>query len=353
LAARPLFALASERSMEMKILVTGGAGYIGSTTARLLLHKGHTVTILDNLSRGHRGSVPEMARFIEGDLADTKLLRDSFQEGEFDAVMHFAAFAEIGESMRLPELYFRNNTLNTCNLLDACLAHRVSRFVLSSTCAVFGDPQQPSIDESVSKNPLNPYGESKLQIERILAWYQKIHGIRYAVLRYFNAAGAWGCHGEHHDPESHLIPLILQVALGQRQAISIFGTDYPTPDGTCIRDFIHIYDLATAHLVVLDALRSESELIYNLGNGHGFSVREVIEVAREITGHPIPTEEAARRSGDPAILVAASDKIRRDLQWRPQHPSIEEIVRSAWEWHRAHPQGYERASHVAAEKKRG
>lgn len=327
--------------MGMNVLVTGGAGYIGSATARLLLQQGHAVTVLDNLSRGHRGSVPVTARFTEGDLADTELLRRMFQEGEFDAVMHFAAFAEVGESMRLPELYFRNNAVNTCNLLEACLANKVSRFVLSSTCAVFGEPQCPSIDESASKNPTNPYGESKLQIERILAWYRKIHGIGYAVLRYFNAAGAWDSHGEHHDPESHLIPLILQVALGQRQTVSILGTDYPTPDGTCIRDYVHIYDLAMAHLLVLDALQSHEELIYNLGNGKGFSVREVIEASREVTGHPIPAREAPRRSGDPPILVASSEKIRRDLLWEPRFPSINDIVRSAWDWHRVHPRGYE------------
>jgi UDP-glucose 4-epimerase len=329
--------------MAMNVLVTGGAGYIGSATARLLLQEDYAVTILDNLSRGHRGSIPATARFIEGDLADTGLLSRSFQEGSFDAVMHFAAFAEVGESMCLPEIYFRNNTVNTCNLLESCLAHKVSRFVLSSTCAVFGDPQRPSIDESAPKNPLNPYGESKLQIERILAWYRKIHGLRYAVLRYFNAAGAWGCHGEHHDPESHLIPLVLQVALGQRQAISIFGTDYPTPDGTCVRDYVHIHDLAIAHLLALDALHSHGELVYNLGNGKGFSVRQVIAAAREITGHAIPATEGPRRPGDPPILVASSDKIRRDLRWHPKYPSIDAIVRSAWDWHRAHPQGYEKA----------
>ena len=326
--------------MGMNIMVTGGAGYIGSATARLLLQQGHAVTILDNLSRGHRESVPAAARFIEGDLADAGLLRRSFQDGGFDAVVHFAAFAEVGESMSRPELYFRNNTLNTCNLLESCLAHKVSRFVFSSTCAVFGDPQCPSVDESAPKNPLNPYGESKLQIERILAWYRKIHGLRYAVLRYFNAAGAWGCHGEHHDPESHLIPLVLQVALEQRQAISIFGTDYPTPDGTCVRDYVHIHDLAMAHLLVLDALHSHGELVYNLGNGTGFSVRQVIAAAREITGHAIPATDAQRRPGDPPILVASSDKIRRDLQWQPKYPSIDAIVRSAWDWHRARPQGY-------------
>lgn len=326
--------------MGMNVLVTGGAGYIGSATARLLLEEGHAVTVLDNLSRGHRGCVPVAARLIVGDLADAELLRRSFQEGDFDAVVHFAAFAEVGESMCSPELYFRNNTVNTCNLLEACLAHKVSRFVLSSTCAVFGDPKLPNIDEVTPRNPLNPYGESKLQIENILAWHQKLHGIRYAVLRYFNAAGAWGFHGEHHDPESHLVPLVLQVALGQRKAISIFGTDYATPDGTCIRDYIHIHDLAMAHLLVLDALRSHTELIYNLGNGKGFSVREVIEAAREITGHPIPAQESPRRPGDPPILVASSEKIRRDLNWQPMYPSIEGIVRSAWDWHRAHPQGY-------------
>jgi UDP-glucose 4-epimerase len=327
--------------MEMKVLVTGGAGYIGSVTARLLLEQGHAVTILDNLSRGHRGSIPSAARFIEGDLADIELLRRAFREGGFDAVLHFAAFAEVGESMHHPQLYFRNNTLNTCNLLEVCLAHKVLRFVFSSTCAVFGDPQTPEISESSATNPLNPYGESKLQTERILAWYHKIHRLRYAVLRYFNAAGAWSYHGEHHDPESHLIPLVLRVASGQRPAIHIFGADYPTPDGTCIRDYIHIYDLATAHLLVLNALHSHGQLIFNLGNDKGFSVREVIAAARRVTGHAIPETESPRRPGDPPILVASSKKIRDELHWQPEFPGIDGIVRSAWEWHRAHPQGYD------------
>jgi UDP-glucose 4-epimerase len=265
-----------------------------------------------------------------------------FQEGEFDAVVHFASFAEVGECMRLPELYFRNNTVNTCNQFEACLAYKVSRFVLSSICVVFGDPQRPSIDESAPKNPINPYGESKLQIERILAWYRKIHGIRYAALRYFNAAGPWDSHCEHHDPESHLIPLVLQVALDQKQATSIFGTDYPTPDGTCVRDYVHLYDLATAHLIVLDALKSHSEPGYNLGSGKGISVWEVIGAARGITGHPISAKEGPRRSADPPILVASSEKIRRDLGWQPKNPTIDDIVRSSWDWHRAHPQGYEK-----------
>jgi UDP-glucose 4-epimerase len=326
--------------MGMRVLVTGGAGYIGGTTVGLLLQQGHAVTVFDNLSRGHRHSVPVQARFVEGDLADAALLRQTLEEQRFDAVMHFAAFAEVGESMRVPELYFRNNVLNTCNLLETCLLLGVRRFVFSSTCAVFGDPQSRTIDESTPKYPSNPYGESKLQIERILTWYHKIHGLRYAVLRYFNAAGAWGGHGEHHDPESHLIPRVLQVALGQREAIGIFGSDYPTPDGTCIRDYIHTYDLAMAHILVLKALDFHSELIYNLGNGQGFSVRQVIESAQKITGHPIPIQISPRRPGDPPILIASSEKIRSELLWAPDYPTIDSIILSAWDWHRDHPQGY-------------
>jgi UDP-glucose 4-epimerase len=326
--------------MGMNVFVTGGAGYIGGTAVRLLLQQGHAVTVFDNLSRGHRDSVPVDASFVEGDLIDAALLRRTLGSQRFDAVMHFAAFAEVGESMRVPELYFRNNLLNTCNLLESCLSLGVSRFVFSSTCAVFGDPRSRIIDESTPKYPLNPYGESKLQIERILAWYHKIHGLRYAVLRYFNAAGAWEGHGEHHEPESHLIPRVLQVALGQRQAIEIFGSDYPTPDGTCIRDYIHTYDLAAAHVLVLKALDSCSELIYNLGNGHGFSVRQIIESAQKITGRAIPVRISPRRPGDPAILIASSEKIRSELLWKPGYPTIDSIIRSAWDWHREHPRGY-------------
>jgi UDP-glucose 4-epimerase len=326
--------------MGTNVLVTGGAGYIGGATSQLLLLRGYAVTVLDNLSRGHRASVPAQARFIEGDLVDTDLLRQLLRDGGFDAVIHFAGSAEVGESMCFPGLYFRNNTLNTCNLLESCLAFKVSHFILSSTCAVFGDPQVQKIDETTPKNPLNPYGESKLQIERILAWYQRVCGIRYAVLRYFNAAGAWAGHGEHHDPESHLIPIVLQVAMGQRPAVSIFGADYSTADGTCVRDYIHIYDLATAHLLALEALQSHSELVYNLGNDRGFSVREIIDAARGITGHPIPAKVSPRRPGDPPVLVASSEKIRRELHWQPKYPSLDSIIGSAWEWHRAHPQGY-------------
>jgi len=326
--------------MSLRILVTGGAGYIGGVAGRVLLDQGHEVVVLDNLSRGHRGAVPKGARFVKGDSGDEGCLANLFGENKFDAVMHFAAFAEVGESMRVPEVYFRNNTAGTLRLLEACVAHKVSRFVFSSTAAVFGDPKSSLIDESAPKNPMNPYGESKLQTERMLDWFQRIYGLRYAVLRYFNAAGAWKEQGEHHDPESHLIPLVLQVALGKREAASIFGTDYPTPDGTCVRDYVHVYDLAMAHVLALDALESREALAYNLGNGSGFSVREVIEAARRVTGHPIPAKETPRRPGDPPVLVASSEKIQRELEWKSKFATLESIVQSAWDWHRAHPEGY-------------
>ena len=326
--------------MGLKILVTGGAGYIGAAAGRVLLDLGHEVTALDNLCRGHQGAAPRGARFVAGDIGDAELLAKLFREIKFDSVMHFAALAEVGESMRVPELYFRNNTAGTLNLLETCVRHKVSRFVFSSTAAVFGQPQTPLIDESAPKAPVNPYGESKLQTERMLDWFQKIHGLRYAVLRYFNAAGAWKDQGEHHDPESHLIPLVLQVALGKRESVSVYGTDYPTPDGTCVRDFIHIYDLAMAHVLAMEALESREALAYNLGNAKGFSVREVIEVARRVTGHAIPAKDTPRRPGDPPVLVASSEKIQRELHWKPKFASLESIVQSAWDWHRAHPQGY-------------
>lgn len=327
--------------MGLRILVTGGAGYIGGAAARVLLDEGHDVIALDNLSRGHRRAVPQGALLAVGDVGDAELLSQVFRENKFDAVMHFAAFAEVGESMRTPETYFRNNTASTLTLLEACVAHKVSRFVFSSTAAVFGEPQSSLIKECDPKAPINPYGESKLQTERMLEWFQNIHGLRYAVLRYFNAAGAWKDQGEHHDPESHLLPLVLQVPLGKRDSVSIYGTDYPTPDGTCVRDYIHIYDLAMAHVLALGALESREALAYNLGNGKGFSVREVIEAARRVTGHPIPAKETPRRPGDPPILVASSEKIQRELQWKPKFASLESIVQSAWDWHRAHPKGYD------------
>jgi UDP-glucose 4-epimerase len=326
--------------MSEKVLVTGGAGYIGSIVAAELLTKGYEVIILDNFSHGRRSAVPAGARLIIGDVADAALLGRIFQEQKIDAVMHFAAFIEAGESMQLPERYFRNNTANALTLLETILQHKIQRFVFSSTAALFGDPEYTPIDEDHPLHPTNAYGESKLLVEKMLAWFHQIHGLRYASLRYFNAAGAVQMLGEDHRPESHLIPLTLQVALGQRQNISIYGTDYPTPDGTCIRDYIHVLDLASAHILVLEALKSRDKLIYNLGNGKGFSVREVIETARRVTGHGIPAKEAPRRSGDSAVLVAGSQKIRRELNWQPRFTELEAIMRSAWEWRSRHPQGY-------------
>ena len=323
-----------------KILVTGGTGYIGGATATLLLRHGHQVTVFDNLSRSSRKAAPEGATLVVGDCGDAAKLKSLFTESRFDAVMHFAAFAEVGESMRQPELYFRNNTANTLTLLQACLEHKVPRFVFSSTCALYGQPDEVPISESAPTRPASAYGESKLQVEQMLAWFNRIHGLRYASLRYFNAAGAWEGRGEDHEPESHLIPLVLKVALGQKDFVQIFGADYPTPDGTCIRDYIHIYDLAMAHLLVLEALEKESKQIFNLGNGKVFSVREVIDTARRVTGHPIPAKEVERRPGDPPALVASSEKIRKDLKWNPKYPDLESLVKSAWEWHKAHPQGY-------------
>ena len=326
--------------MGMRILVTGGAGYIGSATAGLLLRQGHSITVLDDLSRGNREAVPAGARLVVGNIGDAACLDQVFSAGRFDAVMHFAAFAEVGESCHLPALYFRNNSANTLTLLEAVLSHKVSRFVFSSTAALYGEPDQVPIVETAPLRPTNPYGESKLQTERVLDWFHRIHGLSYASLRYFNAAGAVGETGEHHEPESHLIPLILKAALGQRDAIDIYGTDYPTPDGTCIRDFIHIHDLAMAHMLVLNALEKGGKLIFNLGNGSGYSVRETIEAARRVTGRPIPVRECPRRPGDPAKLVASSEKIRQELGWRPQYSDLDSILKSAWLWHRGFPMGY-------------
>ena len=324
----------------MKVLVAGGAGYIGSVVAAGLIDEGHRVTIFDNMSRGHLEAVPAAANLITGDLEDRAALDRVFAAGSFDAVMHFAALIEAGESMKIPERYFRNNTANTLNLLEVMLAHGVGRLVFSSTAALYGNPVRVPIEEDDALAPTNAYGESKLLVEKILAWFHQCRGLRYASLRYFNAAGAAGERGENHQPESHLIPRVLQVALGQAKEVAIFGTDYPTPDGTCIRDYIHILDLASAHLAALDALASRDRLIYNLGNGQGFSIREVLDVARRVPGHPIPAVETARRPGDPAILVASSARIQRELGWRPQYPGLDTIVSSAWEWHQRHPHGY-------------
>ena len=327
--------------MAESILVTGGAGYIGSVVVTQLLAKGYEPIVFDDLSHGHRAALPSGAKFIAGDVADRGALDEVFTEYEPQAVMHFAAFIEAGESMQRPEKYFRNNTANALTLLEAVLAHGVKRFVFSSTAALYGTPEKTPIEEDAVLQPTNAYGESKLLVEQMLDWLQRIHGLRYSCLRYFNAAGAAGEQGEDHHPESHLIPIALQVALGERKELAIFGTDYPTPDGTCVRDYVHVSDLAAAHLLVLQALNEKDRLIYNLGNGRGFSVREVIETVRRITGHAIPAKESPRRPGDPAVLVASSEKIKRELGWSPQYADLESIVRSAWNWRKANPHGYD------------
>jgi len=324
----------------MRVLVTGGAGYIGSVVADHLLRAGHTVTVLDNLIMGWREAVPAAAEFVHADTGDEAAIDSLFNSHQFDAVMHFAALIEAGESVKVPEQYFDNNSLRTLTLLRAMLRHQVRRFVFSSTAAVYGEPQIVPIPEDHPLAPTNAYGESKLIVEQMLAWFHRAHGFRYASLRYFNAAGATPARGEAHRSESHLIPLILQVPLGQREFISIFGSDYPTKDGTCVRDFIHIDDLASAHLLALQGLETNATLICNLGSGSGFTVREVIDIARQVTGHPIPVRKVSRRAGDPAVLIASSEKAQRLLGWRPQNSNVESIVRSAWEWHRSHPHGY-------------
>ena len=325
----------------MRVLVTGGAGYIGSVVAWQLVDAGHEVTILDNLSRGHRAAVPSPAEFLIGDLCDPQQVGGLFQSHRFDAVMHFAAFIEAGESMKSPETFFRNNTANTLTLLEAMLRARVKRLVFSSTAALFGNPARTPIAEEDALQPTNAYGESKLLVERMLEWFHRIHGLRYASLRYFNAAGAAAPdRGEAHRPETHLIPRILSVALGRQKQVEIFGSDYTTPDGTCVRDYIHVTDLADAHLLALHALEQSSRLIYNLGNGQGFSVREVVESARSVTGRAIPIIESPRREGDPAVLIASSEKIRRELNWQPKFPRLQDILKSAWQWHKNFPNGY-------------
>src|SRR5271168_5147652 len=318
----------------MKILVTGGAGYIGGTLTRLLLAEGHAVTVYDNLCHSRRLAVAEAARFVEGDVADRALLEKTLTAGRFDGVMHFAALIEAGESMKRPEIYFRNNTTSTLTLLEAMLATGHDRLVFSSTAACYGEPETTPIREDAKLQPTNPYGESKLAVEHMLRWLNLAHNFKYASLRYFNVAGAIEGYGEAHEPESHLIPLILDVALGRRKSIKIFGQDYPTPDGTCVRDYIHVRDLAEAHLLALGALsEAKSRLIYNIGNGQGFTVLEVIESVRRVTGRPIAVEECERRPGDPAVLVASSEKIKAELGWKPKFAELDQIIASAWEWH--------------------
>jgi UDP-glucose 4-epimerase len=317
------------------ILVTGGAGYIGGTVARLLLSQGHAVTIVDNFVHSKPAALPFNATFIEADIADATVMTRILSAAKFDGVLHFAALIEAGESMKDPGLYFRANTIATLSLLEALVASGTQNLVFSSTAAVYGEPESTPILETARLAPTNPYGESKLLVEQMLAWFHHIHGLRYAALRYFNVAGAIDGYGEAHEPESHLIPIILDVALGRRLSISIYGDDYPTPDGTCIRDYIHVEDLARAHVLALAALRnSTTPLLYNLGNGRGFSVREVIEAARRITCHAIPVEQHPRRPGDPAVLVASSEKAQQELGWRPEYPALDDILFSAWVWHR-------------------
>jgi UDP-glucose 4-epimerase len=316
----------------LNILVTGGAGYIGGTVAAALLAKGHSVTVYDNLCHATRAMVPEGAEFVQGDVADRPRLETLLGSG-FDGVLHFAALIEAGESMAKPEVYFRNNSAATLSLLEAMRITGVRRLVFSSTAAVYGEPATTPIREDAPLQPTNPYGESKLIVEKMLSWMYRVHGFPYASLRYFNVAGAAPGRGEAHEPETHLIPLVLDVALGRRQRIRIYGDDYPTVDGTCVRDYIHIEDLAEAHLLALEALEGGGQRIYNLGNGSGFTVLQVIEAARRVTGQPIPVEVVGRRPGDPAVLIASAEKIGRDLGWKPRHTSLDTIVASAWEWH--------------------
>lgn len=330
----------------MHILVTGGAGYVGSATAAYFLRAGHTVTVFDSLVKGHRAAIPAGAAFVRGDLADRAALDVLFQTVKVDAVAHFAAFIEAGESMQEPAKYFRNNVAYTNNLLEAMVRHGVSKLLFSSSAGVYASKDGP-ITEEDPVGPANVYGETKLMIERILAWYNRVAGLQFAALRYFNACGAMldgngaPLRGEAHQPETHLIPLMLQVPLGQREAIYIYGTDYNTPDGSCIRDYVHIEDLATAHVLALEALGPQRDhLIYNLGNGRGYSVREVIDVARQVTGVDFPAVEAPRRPGDADMLVASSERIMRDLGWEPRYPDLRDIVAMAWTWHTTHPHGY-------------
>ncbi len=323
----------------MRILVTGGAGYIGSIVTEALIEAGEEVVVFDNLSQGHRAAVHPQAHFVEGDLKDAAAVDALFDEFEPEAVMHFASNTLVGESMAQPFLYIGDNVTNGLNLIRSAVEHGVRRFILSSTANLFDQPERIPIDEKERIVPGSPYGESKFILERILHWMDRIYGLRYAALRYFNAAGATKERGEDHHPETHLIPVVLQVALGQRESIAIFGDDYPTRDGTPVRDYIHVSDLAQAHILALHALDRGSRT-YNLGSGQGFSVKEVIEMARKVTGHPIPAKVVARRPGDPAVLIAGSETIRRELGWQPRFPDLRTIIQTAWDWHRTHPHGY-------------
>jgi UDP-glucose 4-epimerase len=323
----------------VKILVTGGAGYIGSAAVELLIAAGESVIVFDNLSLGHRAAVHPAAVFVKGDLSNRAEIDGALSDHRPDAVMHFAAKSLVGESMERPFLYLGDNVRNGLNLFESMVEHGVKRIILSSTANLFDQPERMPIDESERIVPGSPYGESKFILERMLHWLDRIYGVRFACLRYFNAAGATPTRGEDHDPELHLIPLVLQVALGKREKVTIFGEDYPTRDGTCVRDYIHVIDLAQAHILALRALDRGSRF-YNLGNGEGFTVKEVIDTAREITGRAIRADIGPRRAGDPAVLVAGSEKIRKELGWVSQFPRVHEIIESAWRWHKANPKGY-------------
>jgi len=323
----------------MQILLTGGAGYIGSIVAEQLIERGKEVVVLDNLFQGHRTAIHPQARFVQADLKDRAALNKLFSGKSIEAVMHFASYTLVGESVEQPLKYIGDNVTNGINLLQEAVAHGVRKFILSSTANLFDQPRKIPIDEGEQIVPGSPYGEGKYLLERILGWLDRTVGMRYACLRYFNAAGASQRFGEDHNPETHLIPLVLKVALGKLPEIRIFGADYPTPDGTCVRDYIHVLDLAQAHIMALEALDRGSRT-YNLGNGQGFSVREVIETARQITGKPIPETVQSRRPGDPAILIASSERIRAELGWQPKYPRLDEIIQGAWDWHQRNPNGY-------------
>ena len=324
----------------MKLLVTGGAGYVGSVSARVLMAAGHEVTVLDNLGRGHREAIPAGAEFVECDLLDAQALTTALPADAFDGVLHCAAFALVGESVTSPELYWRNNITGSLNLLDAIRAAGIKRLVFSSTCAVYGEPEVVPIAEDCPTRPVNPYGESKLAVDQMITAEAAAHGLGAVSLRYFNVAGASGPCGEDHEPETHLIPNVLRAAQGLLDQVSIFGTDYPTPDGTAVRDYIHVEDLAAAHLLALEKAEPGTHRIYNLGNGNGFSVREVIEAAKRVTGLEIPVVEAPRRAGDPPMLVAASDLVRAELGWSPARPELEGMISDAWQFAQQRPRGY-------------
>jgi UDP-glucose 4-epimerase len=337
-----LFRYTARKEVYVKVLVTGGAGYIGSIATAELVKAGHTVVVFDSLYQGHRAAVHPDAAFVEGDLRDVDAVARLFAEHTgFDGIMHFASFTLVGESMQQPLKYLRENLVAGANLLEQAVAHDVGRFILSSTANLFDEPEAMPIEPDNKIVPGSPYGESKFFLERLLHWFERIHGLKYACLRYFNAAGDTPDRGEDHDPELHLIPIILQVALGQREQLTIFGGDYPTRDGTCVRDYVHVLDLAQAHMLALEALDRLGSRKYNLGNGNGFTNLEMVEAARAITGHPIPYQIGPRRPGDPAVLIASAAKIRAELGWTPQYPTVEQIIASAWEWHSRHPHGYQ------------